>query len=160
MINFLRDLLSHAEWANGVYFHAWGKSPVREHEELRRRVDHLVGVQEGFLAVFRGQPPGGPPSGPPASFQELKDRAQSSHGGLRDFAGALDSAALERKVRIPWIPDPPCIITLADAIVQVAMHSQHHRGQLMTRLKDLGGEPRNVDWILWVWKQKPQPRWN
>jgi hypothetical protein len=29
----------------------------------------------------------------------------------------------------------------------------------MTRLKDLGGEPKNVDWIIWLWKQKPQARW-
>ena len=62
-------------------------------------------------------------------------------------------------VRIPWFPDPPCEITIAEALVQVAMHSQHHRGQLMTRLKDFGGEPRNVDWIIWLWKGKPQGRW-
>ena len=55
-----------------------------------------------------------------------------------------------------WFPDPPCIITVAEALVQVAMHSQHHRGQLMTRLKDFGGEPKNVDWIIWLWKQKPR----
>ena len=33
------------------------------------------------------------------------------------------------------------------ALVQVAMHSQHHRGQCMTRLKDFGCEPKNVDWM-------------
>ena len=40
------------------------------------------------------------------------------------------------------------------------MHSQHHRGQCMTRLKDFGGEPKNVDWIIWLWKQKPPARWD
>jgi hypothetical protein len=29
----------------------------------------------------------------------------------------------------------------------------------MTRLKGFGGEPKNVDWIIWLWKQKPQARW-
>ena len=28
-----------------------------------------------------------------------------------------------------------------------------------SRLKDLGGEPKNVDWIIWLWKQKPEARW-
>jgi len=46
-----------------------------------------------------------------------------------------------------------------EALVQVAMHTQHHRGQCMTRLKDFGGEPKNVDWIIWLWKQKPSARW-
>ena len=55
--------------------------------------------------------------------------------------------ALSRTVRIPWFPDPPCIITIAEAMVQVAMHSQHHRGQCMTRLKDFGrrAQKRRLD---------------
>jgi hypothetical protein len=37
MLLFLRDLLAHAEWANAVFLHAWGKSPARDHEKLRLR---------------------------------------------------------------------------------------------------------------------------
>jgi uncharacterized damage-inducible protein DinB len=160
MLTFLRDLMAHAEWANAVFFHAWEKSPAHDHEDLRQRVGHIIGVQQGFLSVLRGQPPGGPPGGPPPSFEELKTRAQTCHAGLRDFTANLDAEALTRTVRIPWFPEPPCILTVAEALVQVAMHSQHHRGQCMTRLKDYGGEPKNVDWIIWLWKQKPQGRWS
>ena len=159
MLTFLRDLLAHAEWANAVFFHTWGKSPARDHEEMRRRVDHIIGVQQAFLSIMRGESPGGPPGGPPSSFDELKKRAPASHAGLRDFAAGLDEAGLSRTVQIVWFPDPPCVITVAEALVQVAMHTQHHRGQCMTRLKDFGGEPKNVDWIIWLWKQKPQARW-
>jgi uncharacterized damage-inducible protein DinB len=160
MLTFLRDLLAHAEWANAVYFHIWGTSPARDHEELRRRVGHIVGVQQGFLSILRGESPGRPPDGPPPSFDDLKTRAVTGHAGLRDFALALDAEGLARTVGIPWFPDPPCVITVADALVQVAMHTQHHRGQCMTRLKDFGGEPKNVDWIIWLWKQKPAARWD
>jgi uncharacterized damage-inducible protein DinB len=160
MLAFLRDLLAHEEWANAVFFHAWGKSPARDHEELRQRVAHVVGVQRGFEAILRGEHPGGPPGGPPPSFDELKARAVTSHAGLREFAAALDPESLARSVRIPWFPEPPCVISVAEALVQVAMHTQHHRGQLMTRLRDFGGEPKNVDWIIWLWKQKPAARWD
>jgi uncharacterized damage-inducible protein DinB len=159
MVNHLGDLMAHAEWANAVFFHAWGKSPARDHEELRRRVGHVVGVQSGFLAVLRGEAPGGPPGGPPPSFDELKIRAEASHEGVRAFVGSLTAESLGGTVRIPWFPDPPCVITVAEALVQVAMHTQHHRGQLMTRLKDFGGEPKNVDWIIWLWKGRPAARW-
>ena len=64
MQSFLRDLMAHAEWANAVFFHAWGKSPARDHEEMRQRVGHIIGVQHGFLSVLRGEAPGGPPGGP------------------------------------------------------------------------------------------------
>jgi uncharacterized damage-inducible protein DinB len=160
MLALLRDMLAHAEWANAVFFHTWGKSPCRDHEEMRRRVDHIIGVQQGFLSILRGEGPVWPPDGPPPAFDDLKTRALASHAALRDLAGNLDAEGLSRTVRIPWFPDPPCVITVGDALVQVAMHTQHHRGQCMTRLKDLGGEPKNVDWIIWLWKQKPQGRWN
>jgi uncharacterized damage-inducible protein DinB len=160
MLDFLQQLLAHSEWANAVFFHAWGKSPARDHEELRRRVDHVVGVQQGFLSILRGEAGGGPPDGPPDSYHELKARARSGHRGLRDFAAAMTSESMAHTVRIPWFPDPPCVITVPEALVQVAMHSQHHRGQCMTRLKDFGGEPKNVDWIIWLWKQKPAARWD
>ena len=159
MIEYVRDLLAHCEWANAVFFHAWDKSPARDYEEMRRRVGHLVGVQAGFLAVLRGDTPGGPKDGPPPEFDALKARAQASHAGLRELAIDLDLVGLSRTVRIPWFPDPPCVIRVDEALVQVAMHSQHHRGQLMTRLKDFGGEPKNVDWIIWLWKGRPQARW-
>jgi uncharacterized damage-inducible protein DinB len=126
---------------------------------MRRRVGHVVGVQDGFLAVLRGEAPGGPPDGPPPSFDQLKARAESSHRGLRALADSLDNESLARRVSIPWFPEPPCVISVAEALVQVAMHTQHHRGQLMTRLKDFGGEPKNVDWIIWLWKGKPAGRW-
>lgn len=159
MLTLLRELMDHAEWANAVFFHAWGVSPARDHEEMRRRVGHIVGVQQGILAVLRGEAPGSPPSGPPPSFEDLINRARTGHAGLREFAACLDSEAMTRTVRIPWFPDPPCVITVAEALVQVAMHTQHHRGQCMTRLRDFGGEPKNVDWIIWLWKEKPRGRW-
>jgi uncharacterized damage-inducible protein DinB len=159
MNEFLLDLMAHAEWANAVFFNAWNKSPARDKDELRTRVGHLVGVQSGFLSVFHGEQPKGPPGGPPPTFDELKARAVSGHAGLREFAATLDSEAWSRTVHIPWFPDPPCVISIAEALVQVAMHTQHHRGQCLTRLRDFGGEPKSVDWIIWLWKQKPKAEW-
>ncbi len=46
-----------------------------------------------------------------------------------------------------------------EALVQVCLHTQHHRAQNMTRLKSLGVSPKNVDYIIWLWKQKPEGLW-
>ncbi len=159
MLAHLRDLLAHSEWANAVFFHAWGKSSAREHEELRRRIRHMNGVQAGFLSVLRGEALDQPTDDPPPDYAALKARAQWSHSGLRQLVQDLDMPGLARTVRIPWFPDPPCVIRVDEALLQVAMHNQHHRGQLMTRLKDFGGEPKNVDWIIWLWKNRPEGRW-
>lgn len=159
MLEFLRDLLGHCEWANAVFFHTWAKGPACDNEELRRRVGHILGVQQGFLSVLKGQAASGPSDQPPPTFDDLKVWAEQLHGQLNEYVATLGEQDLSRKVNIPWIPDPPCILSVSEALVQAAMHTQHHRGQCMTRLKDFGGEPKNVDWIIWLWKNKPAPRW-
>jgi uncharacterized damage-inducible protein DinB len=159
MDTFLNDLMAHAEWANAIFFRAWEKSPALDNEEMRTRVGHIVGVQAGFMSIFSGEQPGGPPAGPPPTFAELKSRAEKSHANLRNFTSALNTEDRSRTVLVPWFPDPPCVITIEQALIQVAMHSQHHRGQCMTRLKDFGGQAKNIDWIIWLWKQKPEARW-
>ena len=45
--------------------------------------------------------------------------------------------------------DPALTITVGEALTQCAMHSQWHRGQNATRLRELGGHPPMVDLIVW-----------
>lgn len=159
MISLLRDLLAHHAWADAVFFRAWVAAGAPDDGELSRRVAHLVEVQEAFLAVLKGGTPAEPDDGPPPGLEVLRARCRASHEVFAALARTLDEGSLLRTVRIPWFPDPPCVVTVADALTQVCMHSQHHRGQNMTRLKALGGTPRNVDYIIWLWRQKPEPRW-
>jgi uncharacterized damage-inducible protein DinB len=158
MIGPLKDLLSHQAWADAVFFRAWASSSALEDEELRSRVDHLVSTQEAFLKVLKGDEVV-IPEHPLPGFQELKLRCEAVHQVYRALGRGLDDAALARPVRVPWFPEPPCVIPVSDTLLQVCLHSQHHRGQNMSRLKALGGTPRNVDFIIWLWKQKPEARW-
>ncbi len=159
MTSLLKDLLDHHAWADAVFFHAWGKSAVREDPELRTRTGHVVEVQEAFLAILKGAPPAMQEHPLPA-FEGLKARCRTSHEAFRALARGLDSEALARTIRVPWFPDPPCLVSVAEALTQVCLHTQHHRGQNMARLKALGAEPKNVDYLIWLWKQKPEGRWD
>ena len=40
-------------------------------------------------------------------------------------------------------------------MLQVALHSMYHRGQINARLRDFGGNPPLVDFIAWVWLGRP-----
>ncbi len=106
MLTFLRDLMAHAEWADAVFFHTWGKSPARAHEELRQRVGHILGVQQGFLSIFHGEPPGGPPGGPPQSYDDLKTRAETCHVDLRTYTADLEPAMLAQQGAHPVVSGP------------------------------------------------------
>jgi uncharacterized damage-inducible protein DinB len=60
------------------------------------------------------------------------------------------SAQLGRTLVVP---------TLAETLLQVPMHSMHHRGQINARLRELGNEPPLVDFIAWIWLGKPAAEW-
>lgn len=159
MIGLLRDLLGHQEWADAVFFRAWGGSEVREDPELVSRTEHLLAVQGAFLGVLKGEEalPGAAPQVP---FEGLQAHCQRNHEVFGALGRGLDEAALTRVLRVPWFPDPPCLVSVADALVQVCLHTQHHRAQNMSRLKALGASAKNVDYIIWLWKQKPAGRWS
>lgn len=158
MIGLLKDLLGHQAWADAMFFHAWGKSQGTKDADLRTRTDHLITTQEAFLQVLKGDAMAFPER-PLPKFQDLKLRCRTNHDVFRALGNGLDEASLTRIIRVPWLPDPPCLVSAADALVQVCLHTQHHRGQNMTRLKDLGAVPKNVDYLIWLWKQRPEARW-
>ena len=49
--------------------------------------------------------------------------------------------------------------TLAESAWQVFSHTTYHRGQAATRVREIGGEPPTVDFLVWVWQGKPAPSW-
>lgn len=170
MLSHVRDLLTHCAWADAVFFHAWSKGD-REDKEIRERLNHSSGTQALFLQTLRGEddipwpailrgevkPPWA--DKPLPVFDDLKAGSQITHEEFGNLKNSLDDASLARSVTIPWFPDPPCIVSVAEALVQMAMHTQHHRGQNLSRLKAIGGKSVNVDFIIWLWKGRPVPRW-
>jgi uncharacterized damage-inducible protein DinB len=158
MMKQLQDLLGHMAWADAVALHAWRKSGLTSEEELRRRWDHIATVQEAFLKVLSGEELQWDPAKPVPTFEELAAWIPKNHRGLQHHLAALNETDLGTTIQMPWF-DPPCVITVGEAFTQVAMHTQHHRGQVATRLKDKGAAPKDVDFILWIWKGRPQPRW-
>jgi uncharacterized damage-inducible protein DinB len=169
-LDHVKDLLGHCAWADAMFFGAWAKADSQD-QELRERLRHSTATQAFFLGVFTGtmdlpwarilkgevKPPWA--DQPLAAFEDLRREVQDNHARLAAFAGDLDETGLQRPVTIPWFPDPPCTVELGEALVQVAMHTQHHRAQAMTRLKLVGGKPHNVDYLIWLWKGRPAARW-
>jgi uncharacterized damage-inducible protein DinB len=160
LFDHLRDLHAHMAWADAIWFHLWAKSGFQDDPDLLQRVQHTADVQGAFLMVLREENVSFPGERPTPEFNGLRDLTRSSHQAFHDLFQAMDPGDLARTVPVPWLPGPPCRVTVTEALTQVAMHTQHHRGQCMTRLKALGGKPQNVDYIIWAWKNRPDGRWD
>jgi uncharacterized damage-inducible protein DinB len=158
MIGPMKDLLSHQAWADARFFKAWEASGALEDADLLTRTNHMVATQEAFLQVLKGEAVV-PPEPAQSDFATLKARCEANHQVFQALGRGLDEGALARIVRVPWFPEPPCLISVSEALLQACLHTQHHRGQCMARIRALGAAPMNVDYIIWLWKQKPAVRW-
>ncbi|HJW08979.1 MAG TPA: DinB family protein [Holophagaceae bacterium] len=159
MLDHLKDLAGHIQWADAVAWHALGKSPAAMAEpDVLERLDHSATTALFFAKLLRGEQVSRPPDGIPP-VDEIRAKTRRAGEELAAWIGTATDADLERRILVPWFKDVPDGFKSIDAFLQAILHTQHHRAQTMTRLKQLGGEAKNVDYIIWIWKGRPEPRW-
>ena len=160
-------LLQHMQWADAE---VWKKVLVFEatlnDERIKKLLYHLHQVQYAFNFLWNELPIEIPK---PDEFTDLKSIAKwgfAYQQKLNDFLSLPKSDEKDKVIQIPWsifierktgkkvVP-----ATLEETMMQVASHSTYHRGQINTRFRELGGEPANVDFIVWIWLGKPKEDW-
>src|SRR5262249_2785387 len=162
MTPLLRDLYGHQHWADAEHWRTIeAHAPVASDRIVRERLHHIVLVQRAFLWIVGDRQTPFAFSKPDdfATLADLKSAARAYHAGVAAFLAALPPQRSDDTITVPWFNDPPLSLTVAEALTQCAMHSQWHRGQNATRLRELGGEPPRVDLIVWYWKGRPAAAW-
>ena len=162
----LRELIQHMQWADAlVWSAALSNSEVAGDLALRGKLFHTHMVQRAFLCVWQAGTLSPPPSDPPDLLTTLEG-ARDYYSDLTPFLNALVEDELERPVALPWagrfaqrLGREPVTPSLAETLLQVAMHSTYHRGQVNARLREVGIEPPLTDYIAWIWFGRPEPRW-
>jgi uncharacterized damage-inducible protein DinB len=165
-LSTLRELIHHMQWADALVWSAVLSNPeVSSDPALRGKLFHTHMVQRAFFSVWQAGAISPPPSDTPDLPSALAS-ARDYYSDLTPFLDALGEGELEQPVALPWagrfaqrLGREPAIPTLAETILQVAMHSAYHRGQVNTRLREVGIEPPLTDYIAWVWFGRPEPQW-
>jgi uncharacterized damage-inducible protein DinB len=163
----VRALLGHMEWADSIVWSSvLGCASAAGSGELRTRLHHVHNVQHVYLQIWRGEPIQARDAGESNGLPEIARWAADIHAEIRRFEATLNDADLGRELRFPWeetlrqhfgVARPA---TLAQMIQQVAMHTAHHRGQLLLQLRGFGSEPPLVDFIAWIWMGQPNADWS
>lgn len=163
----VRDLLDHAAWADAEVWAAVRALPdAFDDKRLREKLHHIHVVQHAFLAIWEGRVIEVAPLDGFATPGAMAAWARSGHESINIRAAAMSPGALEKEASIPWAQlvrerhGEIAAVTLLDTMIQVASHSTYHRGQVNTRLRELGGKPPLVDFIAWGWFGRPAPRWD
>jgi uncharacterized damage-inducible protein DinB len=162
MTPWLHDLYGHQAWADAEHWRAIDALPAaRSDEAIRTRLHHIHLVQRMFrwMVGDRATPPSVTASANFATLGELKTYGRDYHQEIAGFLDTIPAARFDERIAMPWAPEGSQLVTVAEALTQCAMHSQWHRGQNATRLRELGAEPPTVDFIVWLWKGRPAAVW-
>jgi uncharacterized damage-inducible protein DinB len=159
-----RALMGQTEWADSLVWQSVLSLP-KEDAELHAKLHHLHMVQWAYLHIWRGEAVKPREPGTFATRRALRDWAREYYRELPSYLASLSAADLAREVRFPWADHlvrrfgKARAATWVESLLQVAMHSVYHRGQVARRLRELGAEPPLTDYIAWIWMDRPAADW-
>ena len=152
-------LFQHEAWADAAMLEAIAAHlETAADETVRTRLWHTHVVQRAFLACLEGaEPDMAPVRKPFESFEAHGASVSEYQGRVMQALERFDEESLQQKSTLEWFEGAE--FTFADMMLQMTMHSQHHRGQNLLRMRQLGGEPPTLDFIVWVAQGRPAPAW-
>jgi uncharacterized damage-inducible protein DinB len=97
-----------------------------------------------------------------ASIEDINAWGMGARRGVLSFVEQVSPADLAREMRMPWAAffeqqakQPAGVHTVGESVLQVFLHTQHHRGQVCMRMREVGVAPPTIDFILWLWAGRP-----
>jgi len=158
MLPLIRDLHAYQAWADAEICRLIAATPAaKDNEQVRKLLNHTYAVYRFFVLSVQGEAPTPEEMQQEISIEELHGGLQRIHRLADSYLPKIRESRMKDVVRVPWFKDfqPTC----QEALVQAVMHSQNHRGQMLTLLRTLGAETKALDYIVWVGKGRPTPEW-
>lgn len=165
-VNAYRSLLLHMEWADSRTWGAILSLPdLGQDRWMRERLYHFHSTQWAYLQMFRREAIHVPEFDALPDLQAVGRWARRFYRELASFRDTLDEARLGQQLDFPFAAQVAERLgsagpaSIGESVVQLALHTAHHRGQVVLRLRESGGEPPMTDFIAWVWMLRPDPQW-
>lgn len=158
MLDMVRDLVAHKAHANAALLTAIAGHPAAATEPaLGELLHHVLIANRFWLASITGAAfHGADEAATSRTLAALVPRYRDTHDAEATWLSTASSADLERQLESPLIPGGQC--SVAQALMQVCLHSLGHRSQAATMLRRLGGTPPPGDFIVWL-TSRPAAVW-
>ena len=161
-----RDFVTHMEWADALTWRSVRDLPSAQTDaRLRYLLHHIHIVQLVYMQAWRGDPFRVTELSSYPDLSSLFEWSRPYYAVAREFGESVDESRFDRPIEFPWGEEikkrfgTVTPATLAESAWQVFSHTIYHRGQVATRVREIGGEPAVVDFLLWVWQGKPTAQW-
>lgn len=126
-------------------------------EELRKLMHHVLLANRFWFSLCAGHDfAAEEESKVPESLEAVAVRYRETQAQESEWISQLQESDLAGRVQTHYIPGSS--FSVAEAVMQVCMHSHGHRAQCATKLRSLGGIPPAMDFVVWL-KDRPAPDW-
>lgn len=158
MLSMLRDLVAHKGRANAVLLNeVRGNEGAAADPGIIDLLQHVLVANRFWICAIRRAPfvPEREAVTPRScgALVEMYRNTQDEEGAWLSTATEADCVAI---LDHPLIPGGQC--SVAQAFMQICMHSQGHRAQLARMLRARGMAPPQTDFITWLIDRK-EPEW-
>jgi uncharacterized damage-inducible protein DinB len=158
MLEMLRDLVAHKGHANAALLTAIRQNPTAASDpELWELLHHILLANRFCLLTVLGLPFVHEDEAQPSpSFDALIQRYGSTQVQEATWLETATEGDLARMLEDALIPNFQC--SVAQAFVQVCLHSHGHRAQCAKLLRRHGAVPPSMDFIQWL-TSRPRAEW-
>ena len=159
MLEEIRDLIAHKGHANAAMLTAIRENePARSDPELCELLHHVLLANRFWLCTLLALPFAfEEESQARGSIDDLRERYSRTQAQEAAWLATATEADLARVLEHPLIPGGRC--SVAQALLQVCLHSHGHRAQCARMLRRHGGVPPQTDFILWVASRPAVTSW-
>jgi uncharacterized damage-inducible protein DinB len=150
MLEMLRDLVAHKGYANAALLTTIRENPAAAVDpELWDLLHHMLVANRFWLLTVLGLPfVHEDEARPSASFDGLIHRYRGIQAQEEAWLEIATERDVERTLEDALIPSGQC--SVAQAFMQVCLHSHGHRAQCAKLVRRHGGVPPQTDFILWL----------
>ena len=149
----LHDLARHQAWADTEHWKALhANAAALEDSEIRKRLNHMIMALRMLTSLARGE------TVDPTGWKEIEPAAELETAlteANAQLVAALNTVDLEKMIALPRGPKGPWEAPAGVLLLQAITHSQHHRGQNASRMRQLGAAPPMTDFVIWYALGRP-----
>ena len=158
MLEMVRDLVGHKGYANAALLTAIRQNDTAASDrEVWELLHHILLANRFWLLTVLELPfVHEDEARPSSSFDALIQRYSSTQAQETTWLETATEGDLARVLEDARIPNGRC--SIAQAFMQVCMHSHGHRAQCAKLLRRHGSVAPPTDFILWL-TGRPRPEW-
>jgi len=121
-----------------------------ENQQICQLFSHILLAEKGWMTRLQGLDSTPIPLWSDLGLEACEKLIQENEKSYADFLNRIAQSDLDQTISYTNSKGQKFTNTIQDILIHVALHGQYHRGQINLRLRSVGSQPVNVDFITFV----------